>query len=520
MQSKNGRYMVLLYLVALLPVMIMRDVTPSNELRYLSIADEALAEGNIFTFSNQGEPYADKPPLYIWIVMLGRLLFGEHLMWFLALFSFVPAVVIIYTMDRWVRSVMSEQERATAMLMLMTCGLFLGLAVFLRMDMLMNMFITLALYTFYLIYSGVGSPHHRTLFAVWVFMALFAKGPVGLLVPLVSTIVFLICKGQWRAIGRYWGWRTWIILAAGCSLWWGGVLVEGGADYLRNLLFHQTLDRAVDAFHHKEPFYYYLISMWYSMAPWSLLAVAAIAVGVAKGLLKGDVEQLFATVIISTLVMLSLFSSKIAVYLAPVFPFVIYLGSLMCCRLGRVPYLTFCVALPASIFILALPALSVAAYIPDVAWLGNGWLYGASAILTISGITAIIALSRHRHTLHPAIRSLAAGMLTTIFVGGFALPQINEQLGYGALCHKALDVANRKGLNAKFYTWRMHRPENMDVYLGCDVVKVSAEDVLNGKCSDGVLMLPAHRLHKTPHLTKGLIPYHHDTIGPYLLITQ
>ena len=58
----------------MLPVMILRDFTPSNELRYLSIADEALRDGHLFAFTNQGEPYADKPPLYIWIVMLGKIL--------------------------------------------------------------------------------------------------------------------------------------------------------------------------------------------------------------------------------------------------------------------------------------------------------------------------------------------------------------------------------------------------------------------------------------------------------------
>lgn len=41
----------------------MRDYTPNNELRYLSIIDEALRNGNFFTFTLDGEIYADKPPL-------------------------------------------------------------------------------------------------------------------------------------------------------------------------------------------------------------------------------------------------------------------------------------------------------------------------------------------------------------------------------------------------------------------------------------------------------------------------
>ncbi len=500
--------------------MILRDFTPSNELRYLSIADEAIANGNIFTFSNQGEPYADKPPLYIWIVMLGRWLFGEHVMWFLTLFSFVPALVIIHTMNSWIRGVMTEDERATATLMLMTCGIFLGLAIFLRMDMLMNMFITLALYTFYRIYSGEADTLcNRTLFGIWLFMALFSKGPVGILVPLISTVTFLICKRQWRTIGRYWGWCTWAILLAGCTVWWSGILFEGGSVYLDNLLFHQTIDRAVDAFHHKEPFYYYLVTIWYSMAPWSLLTIVAIAVGSLHKLLKSDLEKFFATVILTTFVMLSAFSSKLAVYLSPISPFVIYLGVLMYIRLGRRGYLTACVALPAVVWMAALPALIiVASHHPDLAWLGNGWLYGAGAILTLSGIVAVAYLLICRHTLRSAILALSAGLLTGLFVGGFALPQINAELGYGDLCRKALEVAKRSGSTSGFYVWRIHRPESMDVYLGCNVVKVTPEEVLNGTCAAGVLMLPARRLRQEPQLAKFVSTRQCDTVGSHLVV--
>ena len=64
---------ILLMAICLIPVMAMKDISPSNELRYLSIADEAIENGSAFAFSNHGEPYADKPPLYFWLLMLSRL---------------------------------------------------------------------------------------------------------------------------------------------------------------------------------------------------------------------------------------------------------------------------------------------------------------------------------------------------------------------------------------------------------------------------------------------------------------
>ena len=122
--AKNNNIWYILYLVAVLPVFIFRDFTPDNELRYLSIADEALRNGSIFTFTTHGIIYADKPPLYLWIVMLGKTLFGYHNLLFLGLFSFFPALVVIRVMDRWVKSAMPENERLLAQLMLLTSAFF------------------------------------------------------------------------------------------------------------------------------------------------------------------------------------------------------------------------------------------------------------------------------------------------------------------------------------------------------------------------------------------------------------
>ena len=74
-------YLNFIWLIALLPIMLLRDFTPSNELRYLSIVDEALRNGTLFTFSHQGVPYADKPPLFFWLMMIGKLILGGHYMW-------------------------------------------------------------------------------------------------------------------------------------------------------------------------------------------------------------------------------------------------------------------------------------------------------------------------------------------------------------------------------------------------------------------------------------------------------
>ena len=95
---------ILLMLLTLSPVMALRDYSPSNELRYISIVDEALEQGHVLVFTNQGQDYADKPPFYFWLMMLCKVLFGGYFMYALSMLSFIPACVIIAVMDKWLRT--------------------------------------------------------------------------------------------------------------------------------------------------------------------------------------------------------------------------------------------------------------------------------------------------------------------------------------------------------------------------------------------------------------------------------
>ena len=471
----NNALRYAMYFIAVLPLFIFRDFTPDNELRYLSIADEALRNGNIFTFTNHGLIYADKPPLYLWIVMLGKYLFGHHSMLYLSIFSFVPTLVVVYIMDKWVKNLLTESERLAGQLMLMTSGFFIGTAIILRMDMLMCMFIVLALYTFFRIYSGQGKPRESILFAVYVFMALFTKGPIGIIVPLVSTVVFLLLKKEIKTIGRYWGWKTLVLLLALCGAWFAGVYAEGGSSYLNNLLFNQTVNRAVNSFHHKAPFYYYFIAFVYSLAPWSLLIAGVLISGIKRKLVTNDLERFFLTIGLTTFVTLSLFSSKLAVYMLPAFPFFVYLSVIWLAKLGQQKWMFILAGFPACLLCLAFPAILIFPYFVDL----NG--FHLSAIVIFSGIvlsvSGILALKYLRGShLNRGIITLSAGMLLAVFAASFALPQNNAMLGLKILCDQAKTTAKEKG-GANYYYCEMTKGDNLDVYLGKPLKMLEIKDL-------------------------------------------
>ena len=312
------------YLLLLLPLLLRRELTPTNELNYLSIADEALRDGHFWCLFLNGEIYADKPPLYLWIIMGCKRLLGFHCIPLLELFSLLPAFGILAVFDRWAGRGLQLRWRLLAEAALLTTAYFLGGALVLRMDMLMVFFITLSMWFFWRIDQGDRRRRLKIGFAVSVFLAIFSKGPVGFLFPLTGCLVWLLSEKRLRDFGQAWGWRTWLILAALCGIWWTCVYAEGGRPYIDNLLFHQTLDRAVDAFHHKRPWYWYLYTIWYAMGPWALLTIP-IAVRSAFRRDNADaLNRFFLLISLAFFVLMSCFSSKLQIYLLPLFGFVNY----------------------------------------------------------------------------------------------------------------------------------------------------------------------------------------------------
>lgn len=467
----------ILYGLAVLPIFIFRDFTPDNELRYLSIADEALENGSISTFTSHGLIYADKPPLYLWIVMLGKVLFGHHSMLFLAMFSLVPALIMIYVMDKWVAEKLTVEERLSAQLMLLTSVFFMGSAIVLRMDMLMCMFIVLALYTFFRMYEGKGSKYSSILFPAYIFMALFTKGPVGIIVPLVSTVGFLILKKEYKLIGKYWGWKTLSILLVPCALWFSGVYAEGGSEYLNNLLFNQTVNRAVNAFHHKEPFYYYIIAFWYTLAPWSLLAGAALWAGLKKRLPLSNLESFFLVTAFSTVAILSVFSSKLAIYLLPAMPFFTYLTAIWIKKYPQQKLYSILLAIPSVILCLAFPTLLVYKYFfGTTEFAVTAPMIIASLLLSGAGILTLKNLLYKK--VNSGIRTMALGVLVSVFAVSFAIPGLNHLIGLEQLCLQARAIGNEKG-GVNYYYSGLSRANNFDVYLKSELTELKKADLLD-----------------------------------------
>jgi 4-amino-4-deoxy-L-arabinose transferase-like glycosyltransferase len=512
--------------------MFLRDFSPDNELKYLSIADEAIENGQFFAFTNHGAPYADKPPLYLWIVMLGRALFGNSCMPFLALFSLIPAYLIIWAVDDWLRKstglLQKPLERAGAALILLTCFLFLGCSIFVRMDMLMCLFIILALRSFWMMYSGIGSFKKQSfLLPIWIFLAVFTKGPVGLLMPPITIICFLLIVRKGRLVGKYLGWKTWGIIAGLCLLWFAGVYADGGKSYLSDLLFHQTFGRAVNSFHHKAPIYYYFITIWYSIAPWCLLlAGALIASFFNKEKSRSELETFFLTGIVATFVMLTAFSGKLAIYMLPIYPLMAYLFIFIKDRFGWRSWMKWSLAVPmvllAIVGIAGALALTIFKEYDIVRNMTSSYSFATSPLIVIG---LIILATGSIYSLILTFRSgwekpvIAQGVtiLLFAFTVSFLMPKINDYAGFGNFAKLIPDGAEVVAVNIR-------SAENMDVYLGRTVKDYGKDlegfqkDLGEGKITAEYLITDANRFRKVKGIEEYVSSMPHKACGTYWLV--
>ena len=493
--------------VCVLPMMILRDPSPSNELRYLSIVEEALEGGHFFCFYNQGIPYTDKPPLFFWLLMFFRLFCSSTCMWLPILFTaLIPSFVTAAVMDRWLRLAYGEQS---ALWRVASASFFLaGMLVmiqtfFLRMDMLMTMFIVLALFTFWKMYTGRDvRKADRWLLPLYIFLALFTKGPVGFFAPVLIIVAFLTLEKSLKRLPEFLGWRQWLVMLLLFGGWILGAWLEGGGEYIRSLLFHQTLDRAVNAFTHKQPFWWYIPTLLYTVLPYTLLMIPAVVFLYTKRDPRDSFGRLLLTSIAVIFVMLSAFSGKLAIYLTPILPFMAYLmpkfGKMTDGRAETIKKAALLVVAAilavGGIGILAMSratgrdllapmALRLAIVTP---YIFCKTILAIAATLAAGSIAAIVVICR-KGWIKGAI-ALGTAIYLAVLAAGVTIEPLNEFTAYEKVCREALNASDSDTYNTLY----VRRPENMDVYLGCDVCdwKEDIDGFVAGDHRGEVLIVP------------------------------
>ena len=247
----------------------LRAPWPADEPRFVLVAKQMWDSGD-WLFPHRGhELYADKPPLYFWLLGAAYALVRDWT-WAFLLPSLVASMATLWLAYDLARRMWSHRAGLWAAVAILASAQFLYQAKRAQIDPTVVCFITLGVY---------GIARHVLLGPAWRWLCIgcaaaglgvISKG-VGFLALLALVPYALMRWRNWNglaALGRGNGWR-WacgaLAFFGAMAVWFVPMIVTANTSgdpehqaYVRELLFKQTATRYASAWHHTQPAWYFL----------------------------------------------------------------------------------------------------------------------------------------------------------------------------------------------------------------------------------------------------------------------
>ena len=415
-----------------------RSLWFSDEIRHAAAFQTLLDQGKWLILEMNGQVYPDKPPLYfLFLRGLYELVRTDGpMLHFTA--AAVSALLYLWAalgLGRLTARVDRRTNLAAGILLLST-GYVMGVMHYARMDLLFSALILCSHIALYRAFVSPTSSHKGMILGFLLAgLACLVKGPLGLALPLCSFLFFAVWRGTPQRLFR----PDFLVgLIAGLipvALWLGAIYwTTGGTDFILNsLIKQQVVERAVDTFHHKEAWNYYLLRLPLMVLPWTLLFFflpwgnflgrnmrSALA---ASRRPEGEGLAFLWSMVLSALALLSLLSGKILIYFLPALPALAILAARAILMIGSTQAGLFrrCMALLMLISAVALVLAALALFgllpAPDMAGLPqwklptNGAFFIVAAILLLVSGLLWTALRSNRPEGTLLVMALAAAAL-------------------------------------------------------------------------------------------------------------
>lgn len=287
-----------------------------DEPRYARVAVEMARAGELVTPTLAGEAWLEKPPLYYWLAGLGFRFFGENEM--AARWPAVAAALLMTGFTGLVGArLFGRGCGRLAMLIAATSPLAFAYGRAATMDELVAAFITGASGLFILSNLGIAGPMAAP--AAWALMAVavLAKGPIGLVIPLGVAVAAHLAAGR-LGVGRLFPAAGMAIALLIAGPWFAAIYLDQGFHFVEVFLLNHNLERFTSTIHnHPGPIYYYLPVLFLGVFPWSGLIAPAIAA--ARAADRKPLVSILAWVFVP-LILFSLAGSKLPGYIVPCIP--------------------------------------------------------------------------------------------------------------------------------------------------------------------------------------------------------
>ncbi len=499
---------LVLILLLLMPAMLLRDLNPVNEFNYLAIAADALERGTFFAFYQDGVPYADKPPLYLWLCMLSYKLSGIEGGLLLFLGSVLPFIALLRLCQRFAAGNATPFAQSEFIFALCAVLFMTALSLVARMDMLFTFLIALSYVQLMERVRLVLTAAENKVVTRWdlalpltIFAALLVKGPYALIFPLVALLFFLLFVRKLHFYFKIFRPQYFLIIL-GCVLIWGlCVYLDGGRAYLTELFIGQSAKRLSGSTGHPQPLYWYFTNVWYLVAPLALPALYLVVREIRQGTLTQDKVGLASLCFfLATVTVISLPSSKLEIYLLPGLPFLAIYVLRAISRLQVTPPLMLKILFSLNFLPFALIFPVLLFFSGRYPFLQHPYVYLAAFCLSAGALYSLLLI--FRAALTRALAVCGTAVLAFIFCLGLAMPQLNPYLGVRVLAEAAsADLAT--AASPALCTQSIAKAENLTLYDARFVVYKNV-DFNDAKCRNAALLVGRSTLRKQPDLSAVL----------------
>ncbi len=407
-----------------------------DEINFAESAREMLMTGDWLNVQINFETFWEKPPLFIWIQALSMSIFGVN-EFAARLPNAIVGIITLLVLFR-VGKKLSGERFGLLWAALYASSIFpffyfkSGI-----IDPWFNLFIFLGIY-FFSKYVNIEEIRNRMLNAIlsaaFIGLAILTKGPVALLIFLLTFIVYLIWKRfkfdfRWKDVFAFIG-----VLAVVGGAWFILQIATGNFSIIQDFIEYQIrLFRTEDADHGGFLLYHFVI-LFFGVFPASLLALPAFRRGILKNEEKRPLVDQFRWMMISFWVVLILFTivrTKIIHYSSfcyfPLTFFAAYMVNKWMNREEKLPrFVQIFLIFVASIFGIALTAVTLFdkfkhllyPYVDDAYTLNSmkataSWVGFEPAVGVVLIICTILFCSKFRK--RPTAKNLAILLSGSIF---------------------------------------------------------------------------------------------------------
>jgi len=401
-------------------------------------AREMVVDGQWLVPHVGGVVTTDKPPLFFWLIALLSLPAGVVSSLTARLPSALAALVAVALTMRLARQGGSgERTSLLAGLMLATTLLFVRQARAAQIDALLTTLVLVALAAFAAWRAGRADGRR----AGWLFwsaaaLAVLAKGPVGLLLPLGIALVTWALdrpRAAWRSFAPVSGPLLFLLLAAPWAV--ASTLGSHGEYSVLAALEKHFVERAVFGMHHVAPPWYYLESLPLTLLPWT--GVVAGGLVLAGRRRRDPFDRLLLVWAGFVVLVFSLSTEKRDLYVLPAFPALALAGARLVGRLAgweRAPaddvappsrrWVTLSLGATGVLLALAGAALPVAAHRAELGVDLHAPVLAVGVALVVGGVAMLLAAARGRLAGAVAASATATAVLV-LTVATFLLPALD-----------------------------------------------------------------------------------------------